>query len=161
MPVQFATQFTTSEIQHVLPRRSPVNGGVCLWWSVAVCCSVQCVAVCCSVLQCAAVCCSVLQCAAECCSVLCVAVCRSILQFTTHLTTTRVRRLLPQRSPVNGGSVLQHVAVCCSVLHYVATCCNVLQRVALCCSRLQCVTVRCSMLQCVYNDRICFRGNPL
>ena len=42
--------------------------------SVAVCCSVQCVAVCCSVLQCVAVCCSALQCVAVCCSVLqCVA----------------------------------------------------------------------------------------
>ena len=49
---------------------------------VAVCCSVlQCVAVCCSVLQCAVVCCSVLQCVAVCCSVLpCVAVCCSVLQ---------------------------------------------------------------------------------
>ena len=38
---------------------------------VAVCCSVlQCVAVCHSVLYCAAVCCSVLQCAAVCCNLL-------------------------------------------------------------------------------------------
>jgi len=48
----------------------------------AVCCgvekypySMQCVAVCCSVLQCDAVCCSVLQCVAVCCSMMqCVAV---------------------------------------------------------------------------------------
>jgi len=58
--------------------------------SVAVCyvacCSVlqtlQCVAVCCSVLHCVAACCSVLQCVAVCCSVLhCVAACCGVLQF--------------------------------------------------------------------------------
>ena len=53
---------------------------------VAMCCSVlQCAAaVCCSVLQCVAVCCNVLQCAAMCCSVLqqCVAVCCCSVQRT-------------------------------------------------------------------------------
>jgi len=47
----------------------------------AMCCVLQCVAVCCSVLQCVAVCCSVLQHVAVCCSALqCVAVCCSVLQ---------------------------------------------------------------------------------
>jgi len=88
---------------------------------VAVCCSVlQCIAVCCNVLQCAAehaqasaqggcqVCCCVLRCVAVCCGVLrCVAVCcRACANwFLRRMTGTIVR-----------GSVLQHVAMCCSVL---------------------------------------------
>ena len=47
------------------------------------------------------------------------------------------------------GSVLQHVAVCCSVLQCVAVCYSVLQCAAVCCSVLQCVAVCCSVLQCV------------
>jgi len=62
--------------------------------------SLQCVAVCCSVLQCVAVCCSVKQCVAVCCSVLqCVSV------WDRH-----------SRTPV--------LAVCCIVLQCVAVCCS-------------------------------------
>jgi len=47
--------------------------------------TLQCVAVCCSMLQCVAVCCSVLQYVAVCCRVLqCVAVCCSVLQLGEH-----------------------------------------------------------------------------
>jgi len=129
---------------------------------VAVCCnkglldaiekrSLECAAVCCSVLQCVALSCSVLQCVVVCCSVLqCVAVCCSVVQCA---------------------------AVCCSVLQCVAVCCRILQCVAVFCSnglldaiekrsfecmcfsmaskrlllRLagMCVAVCCSVLQCV------------
>ena len=78
---------------------------------VAVCGNVlQCVAMCCSVLQsmrklvlkvdarCVAVCCGVLRCVAVCCRA-----CAN--WFLRRMTGTIVR-----------GSVLQHVAMCCSVL---------------------------------------------
>jgi len=62
--------------------------------------TMQCVAVCCSVLQCVAVCCSALY-----CSVLqCVAVCCSVLQYVAVCCSALY------------CSVLQCVAVCCSML---------------------------------------------
>ena len=100
--------------------------------------SVQCVAVCCSVLRCAAVCCGVLQ---------------SIGLYDTQCVPKCVGSwLLTIRCRASRGimcSVLQCVAVCCSVLQCVAVCCSVLQCAAVCCSVLQCVAVCCSVLQCV------------
>jgi len=112
------------------------------------------------------------------CSVLCVVVCRRVLQGVAErrrsvadgyeATTQHVCCSVLQRAV----SVLQCVAVCCSVLQThgallqmgmkpqhgtsVAArhseqwvCCSVLQCVAVCCSVLQCVAVCCSVLQCV------------
>ena len=95
------TMVTTHSNNCKWPKTHRMPGPLCsVLQYVAVCCSVlQCVAVCCSVLQCVAVCCnggnaqdawsvqcvavccSMLQRAAICCSVLqCVAICCSVLQ---------------------------------------------------------------------------------
>ena len=66
--------------------------------------SVQCVAVCCTVLQCIAECCSVLQCIAVHCSAL-----QCVAAYCCVLLRVAV------------------VAMCCSVLQCVAVCCSVLK----------------------------------
>ena len=93
--------------------------------------SVQCVAVCCSMLQCVAVCCSVLQYVAVRCS--------PIYFFEPTFADTAPLRLQGNASVC--CSELQCVAVCCSVLQCGVVCCSVEQCVAVCCSVLQCVTV--------------------
>ena len=84
--------------------------------------SLQCVAVCCSVLQCVAVRCSVLQCVAVCCSVW-----QCVASLFVKQTFSEVS------------------CEVCSVLQCVAVRCSVLQCVAVCCSVLRCVAVRCSV----------------
>ena len=92
----------------------------------------------------------------------CVAACCSVKETYTHPKETFGAIDVQDQYPL--GSVLQHVAVCCSVLQCVAVCCSVfplgvsrdgksisrratvLQRAAVCCSVLQCVAVRCTIL---------------
>ena len=71
-------------------------------------------------LQCVAVCCSVLQCVEVCCSV---------WQFKESGDIDKLGSLL-KFLPL----ALQRVAACCSVLQFVAVCCSALQCVAVCCS---------------------------
>ena len=44
---------------------------------------------------------------------------------------------MSHQTSVVRGSMLQHVAACCSMLQHVAACCSMLQHVAACCSMLQ------------------------
>jgi len=81
-------------------------------------------------LQCVAVCCSVLQCVAVCCM-------KASYRgwFTLHTVAQKVY-----------CSVLQCVAVCCSVLQCVAVCCSVLQCVAVYCIVVQCAAACCNIV---------------
>jgi len=146
------------------------------WFPRAIVSSLQCVAVCCSVLQCVAVllqcCCSTLQCVAvrchSCLSLLlldvleqlyprcsmlqCAAACCSVLQCVVVTCVSAFLYLI-----YSSKCIL--VAVCCSVLQCG---CNIWQCVAVCCchtclglpllgtipSSLQCVAACCSMRQC-------------
>ena len=80
--------------------------------------TLQCVAVCGSVMQCAAVCCSALQCVAVC------------------MWQETYRECLSHSGRENLALSIAHhrelmcVAVCCSMLQCVAVCCHVLQCVA-------------------------------
>jgi len=75
--------------------------------------SLQCVAVCCSVLQCVAVCCSVLQCVAVCCSVLQHnPSSKSLLKSATHCKRCSTLMLCNK---------LQHTATYCNTLQHTAT----------------------------------------
>jgi len=98
-------------------------------------------------MQCVALCCTVLQCVAVCCSVSCIH--ESLVYHTLQHTATHCRCM-------HDDSVCNTHIVCTMTRHhmqrlcrYVAVCCSVLQCVAVCCSVLQCVTVCCSVLQCV------------
>jgi len=125
--------------------------------------SLECVAVCCSVLQCVAVCCSVLQCVA----VRCVLHCCRVIHTWHDLFICDMTRFDAWRNQMflvyihdcnmthlNGA--LQHTATRCNTLqhmlqhtasctggicfiHVSRVCCSVLQCVAVCCSALQCV----------------------
>ena len=108
-------------------------------------------------LQCVAVCCSVLQCC-------------SVVRILTHTQCVVVCTASDSGSSSSRCSVLQCVAVCCSVLQCVVVCCSMLQKairgapqvVAVvaspetyiyiykqCVAVLQCVAVYGSVLQCV------------
>ena len=135
--------------------------------------TLQCVAVCCSVLQCIAVCwimvqcvlllysftswhklvanCELLESPYRCCSVLqCVAVCRSFFLVCCSVAvclsvSCQCSHLQADTCSSWSASWSHHSAVCCSVLQCVAVCCSVLQCVAVCCSVLQCIAVCCSV----------------
>jgi len=82
-----------------------------VYHDIAVCCVLQCVAVCCSVLQCVVAWCT------ACCSVL-------------KPTRLDYKMCHMHDDIAVRGSAWRCIAVCCSVLQCVAVCCSVLRYVA-------------------------------